>query len=48
MSCLNAIVKRGLECKKFKQIGRLPKFFLASEKRATPIENLDMWPGYEC
>jgi len=31
---------------KFKQIGRLPKFFLSSE--LVPIEKhrLNMWPGY--
>jgi hypothetical protein len=47
LNFLNIIVKSGLQCKKFCQIGRLPKFFLPDEKRPVPNEDLDMWPGYE-
>lgn len=47
LNFLNILVKSGLQCKKFCQIGRLPKFFLPEEKRPVPNESLDMWPGYE-
>ena len=44
---LDSLVKSGLECKEFKQIGRYPKFFLPSEKMKVPKEELlEMWPGY--
>lgn len=47
LNFLNTIIKSGLRCKDFKQIGRLPKFFLPGEYRPVPGENLEMWPGYE-
>jgi len=47
LAFLNIIVKAGLKCKDFKQIGRLPKFFFPKDARDVPDEYLRMWPGYE-
>jgi len=44
---LNMIVKDILRKKKFNQIGRLPKYFLTSEKKPIQDFNIEMWPGYE-
>lgn len=44
---LNIIIRAGLKAKSFSQIGRFPKFFLVTEKKAVEGEALDMWPGYE-
>jgi hypothetical protein len=35
-----------MRAQNFKQIGRLPKFFLPSEKKHIGEFNLEMWPGY--
>ena len=43
----NLIVKLALEKKEFYQIGKLPKFFLPSEKKEIKSQNLQMWPGFE-
>ena len=43
----NQVVKLALEKKEFCQIGKLPKFFLRSEKRDIRDHGLEMWPGYE-
>jgi hypothetical protein len=43
---LNIVVKQVLRAQNFKQIGRLPKFFLENQKRPIPQYNLEMWPGY--
>jgi len=43
---LNIVVKSALEQKKFKQIGRIPKFFFEGDKRDIPRHGLEMWPGY--
>ncbi len=47
LTFLNIIIKAGLKCKDFKQIGRLPKFFFPKDARAVEDEPLQMWPGYE-
>jgi hypothetical protein len=44
---LNILVKRALERQDFTQIGRLPKYFLPSEKLSIYEHDLEMWPGYE-
>jgi hypothetical protein len=43
---LNIVVKSALQAQDFKQIGRLPKFFLEHEKRKISGYPLEMWPGY--
>lgn len=43
-----SIVKKTLLEQEYKQIGRLPKFYNALEKKDIPNENLVVWPGYEC
>ena len=43
----NQVVKLALEKKEFCQVGKLPKFFLRSEKRDIREHGLEMWPGYE-
>ncbi len=48
MDFLNKIVKKSLYDQKYKQIGRLPKFFNTAEKKSLPQFELDMWPGYTC
>jgi hypothetical protein len=35
-----------LESENYVQIGRIPKFYLPSEKMAIPKFNLESWPGY--
>ena len=43
----NNIVKQALRNKKYEQVGRLPKFFLAQDKINIDRHNLWAWPGYE-
>jgi aubergine-like protein len=43
---LNILAKKALQASDYKQIGRLPKFFTASDKRVIPEYQLEMWPGY--
>jgi len=43
---LNNIVKSALQVQGFKQIGRMPKFFLEVDKKRIDRHNLEMWPGY--
>lgn len=43
---LNVVVKSVLREAQFKQIGKLPKFFLPSERVQIPQHSLEMWPGY--
>lgn len=43
---INLIIKSTLEREKFKQIGRLPKFFLESEKKVIKEHGIECWPGY--
>jgi len=40
LTFLNIIIKAGLKCKDFKQIGRLPKFFFPKDARAVEDEPL--------
>lgn len=47
LNFLNIVVKKAFQEEKYSQIGRLPKFFLASEKRLIPNQDLQSWPGYE-
>ena len=47
LQIFNNIVKRALKQKKYEQVGRLPKFFLAEDKIDIPRYNLYAWPGYE-
>ena len=46
MQFFNMLVKSTLETEKFKQIGRLPKFFLETEKKEIPKHGINVWPGY--
>lgn len=43
---VQVMFKKVLYEHKFKQIGRLPRFFLASDMRPIKQHNLEMWPGY--
>lgn len=43
-----SIVKKTLLEQDYRQVGRLPRFYEAKEKREVPNENLIVWPGYEC
>jgi hypothetical protein len=43
---INMIIKSTLERDKFKQIGRLPKFFLETEKKEIKEYGIEVWPGY--
>ena len=47
LNCFNIVVKQALREKKYEQIGRLPKFFLAEDKIDIRNYNLNAWPGYE-
>ena len=44
---INQIVKRAAERADFKQVGRIPKFFLVDERKEIRDYNLVTWPGYE-
>lgn len=46
LNFIQVVVKRVLYDKKFKQIGRLPRFFLPDDKVDIPKYHLEMWPGY--
>lgn len=46
LSFIQVVVKRVLYEHKFKQIGRLPRFFLSTDKKDIPKHHLEMWPGY--
>ena len=46
LNFLNVLVKNALQRGDYKQIGRLPKFFLEREKRDINAHELEMWPGY--
>ena len=41
------VVKEALRQKKYEQIGRFPKFFLAEDKVPVNEFRLNAWPGYE-
>jgi len=43
---LNVVVKDVLRKSSFTQIGRLPKFFLPTEKKIVTGQRLESWPGY--
>ena len=44
----NIVIKKAMRNKKYEQIGRLPKFFLAKEQIIVEeLKNLKAWPGYE-
>ena len=44
----NIVIKNAMRNKKYEQIGRLPKFFLAKEQIIVEeLKNLKAWPGYE-
>lgn len=43
---LNILVKGALEQQDYKQIGRLPKYFMESDKKVIPQHQLEMWPGF--
>ena len=43
----NNIVKLALRQKKYEQVGRFPKFFLAEDKIEIRQHRLFAWPGYE-
>ena len=44
----NIVIKNAMRNKKYEQIGRLPKFFLAKEQIIVKeLDNLKAWPGYE-
>ena len=43
----NNIAKQALKQKKYEQVGRFPKFFLAEDKIEISRYNLYAWPGYE-
>ena len=44
----NIVIKNAMRNKKYEQIGRLPKFFLANEQIIVKeLDNLKAWPGYE-
>lgn len=47
LQCFNIVVKQALREKKYEQVGRLPKFFLAEDKIDIRQFNLNAWPGYE-
>lgn len=47
LAFISILVKRALEKEDFTQIGRLPKYFLPSEKSSIPEYLLEVWPGYE-
>ena len=47
LNCFNVVVKQALREKKYEQVGRLPKFFLAEDKIDIRNYNLNAWPGYE-
>jgi hypothetical protein len=48
LNWLNVIIKKTLLEKEYKQIGRLPRFFNAKEKREITDWELYSWPGYDC
>lgn len=43
---MNVLIKAVLRAQDFKQIGKLPKYFLQQENRNVDGFNLEMWPGY--
>ena len=47
LAFMNIIVKRALEKEDFTQIGRLPKYFLPSERKTIQEYYLEVWPGFE-
>jgi hypothetical protein len=40
------MIKQVLRAKEFKQIGKLPKYFLQNQRVDIPAHDLEMWPGY--
>lgn len=46
LNFLNILVKNAMNQSDYKQLGRLPKFFLEREKREISEYQLEMWPGY--
>jgi hypothetical protein len=46
LNFLNILVKNALSAHDYKQIGRLPKYFMAKDKRDIEGYELEMWPGY--
>ena len=47
LNVFNNLVKQALREKKYEQIGRFPKFFLAADRIPIPQFKLYAWPGYE-
>jgi len=47
LTMFNNIVKNALKQKKYEQVGRFPKFFLAEDKIEIRQFKLFAWPGYE-
>ncbi len=48
MDFITKVVKNSLTDQKYKQIGRLPKFYNTKDKKSIEEYQLDMWPGYTC
>ena len=46
LNFLNILAKNALLASDYKQIGRLPKYFVESDKRVIDDYQLEMWPGY--
>lgn len=46
LNFLNVLAKNALQASDYKQIGRLPKYFVESDKRVIADYQLEMWPGY--
>jgi len=43
---VTTLIKKALYEHKFNQIGRLPRFFLPTERKSIPEFEIMMWPGY--
>lgn len=46
LNFLNILVKNALSAQDYKQIGRLPKYFVERDKKEIKEYELEMWPGY--
>ena len=46
LNFLNILVKNALSSQDYKQIGRLPKYFVEKDKKNIDKYQLEMWPGY--
>ena len=48
LNFIQVVVKKTLQEQAYVQVGKLPRFFNAKEKKRVPDEDLYMWPGYDC